>query len=418
MRQSQLFSKTLKTISAEETAPNAKFLARGGFVFKNSAGVYSYLPLGWRVIQKINAIIREEINAIGGIELFMPALVDRKYLEATDRFRLDVGFDVLAKNEKEAVFSLGWTHEEVLTAVVSKFISSYKDLPVALYQIQTKFRNEARAKSGLLRTREFLMKDLYSFHASEEDLFLYYEKVKQAYLSVFRRCGLDAFYTLAGGGDFTMQNTHEFQVVSEVGEDTIFYCGQCRYAENKEISQLQEGSMCPKCAGQMKQGSAIEVGNIFPLGTKYSSAFNLQFTDEKGVKKLVVMGSYGIGVSRLMATIVEIYHDENGVIWPAHVSPFDIHLVRIASSQDDGVTSRGDKVYDNLLAWGKEVLYDDRIAKLAGEKFADADLIGIPLRIVVSKKTLEKEAVEIKRRGGKTVEFVPIQELKTFLERS
>lgn len=417
MRQSQLFSKTFKTISAEETAPNAQLLTRGGFVFKNSAGVYSYLPLGWRVIKKISGIIREEMNAIGGIELCMPSLVDRKYLEATDRFRLDVGFDVFGKQEKDAAFSLGWTHEEVLTAIVSKYISSYKDLPIALYQIQTKFRNEARAKSGLLRGREFLMKDLYSFHTSEEDLFAYYERVRGAYFNVFRRCGLDAFYTLAGGGDFTMQHTHEFQVLSEVGEDIILYCPHCRYGENKEISQLKEGAACPKCTGQMKKGNAIEVGNIFPLGTKYSRAFNLGFTDETGSKKSVVMGSYGIGVSRLMATIVEVYHDDRGITWPDSVAPFDIHLLNISSSEEGGVMSSADKVYEDLLAWGKEVLYDDRIDKQAGEKFADADLIGISFRIVVSKKTLEKEAIEIKKRGEKAVELVPIQELKTFLEK-
>lgn len=387
-------------------------------MFKNSAGVYSYLPLGWRVIQKISGIIKEEMNNIGGIELFMPALVDRKYLEATDRFKLDVGFDVLAKHEKEAGFSLGWTHEEVLTAIVSKYISSYKDLPIALYQIQTKFRNEARAKSGLLRGREFLMKDLYSFHVSEEDLFVYYERVRGAYGNVFQRCGLDALYTLAGGGDFTMQHTHEFQVLSSVGEDTILHCAQCRHSENKEISQLKKGEKCPSCNGEVLEDNAIEVGNIFPLGTKYSQAFNLSFTDAAGSRKLVVMGSYGIGVSRLMATIVELCHDNRGIIWPSSVAPFDVHLVDVSSSGEEDVKSNADKAYENLLAWGTEVLYDDRTDKRAGEKFADADLIGIPVRIVVSKKTLEKEAVEIKKRDSEKIDIVPIKELKTFLENN
>lgn len=418
MRQSQLFSKTLKTISAEETAPNAQFLLRGGFVFKNSAGVYSYLPLGWRVIQKLNKIIRDEMNAIGAFEMLMPSLVDRKYLEATDRFRLDVGFDVFGKNDKEANFALGWTHEEVLAAIVSKYISSYKDLPIALYQIQAKFRNEARAKSGLLRGREFLMKDLYSFHASQEDLFAYYEKVKEAYFNVFRRCGLDALYTVAGGGYFTMENTHEFQVLSNVGEDTILYCMQCNYAENKEISHLKEGEKCPKCgAGKVARGNAIEVGNIFPLGTKYSKAFGLEFVEENGAKRLVVMGSYGIGVSRLMATIVEMNHDDRGIMWPAAVAPFDVHLLDFSQDKNSDVAKEANKIYDTLLAWGKEVLYDDRTAKTAGEKFADADLIGIPMRMIVSEKTLVKEAVEVKKRNSKTAEFVSTNNLKIFLER-
>src|SRR3989338_5769446 len=296
MRYSQLFSKTLKQAPSDEPSVNAQLLTRGGFVFKNSAGVYTFLPLGWRVINNISRIIREEMNAIGGVELFMPALVDRKYLEQTDRFKLDVGFDVLGKGDEKPTYALGWTHEEVLTAIVTKYINSYKDLPVSLYQIQTKFRNEARAKSGLLRGREFLMKDLYSFHASEKDLFEYYEKVKGAYFKVFERCGLDAFYTLAGGGDFTMSNTHEFQVLSDVGEDEIFYCKKCKLSENKEVSSLKEGYKCTSCGEEIFKGNAIEVGNIFPLGTKYSDAFNLKFSDETGSKKSVVMGSYGIGV--------------------------------------------------------------------------------------------------------------------------
>lgn len=327
MRQSQLFTKTLKAVSHEETAKNAQLLTRGGFMYKNSAGVYTYLPLGFRVIEKISNIIREEMAAIGGVELFMPTLVDRKYLEKTDRFKLPVGFDVLAKGEKRPSFSLGWTHEEVITEIVSKYVSSYKDLPLAVFQIQNKFRNEARAKSGLLRGIEFLMKDLYSFHTSEKDLFAYYDKVRKAYLKIFKRCGLDALYTVAAGGDFTVSNTHEFQVLSDVGEDTVLYCPKCKYAENVEISKLKEGGKCVKCSGKVVKSSAIEVGNIFPLGSKYADAFGFTFQDEKSGKKPVIMGSYGIGVSRLMAAIVEVYNDKDGIIWPREVSPFSVHLI-------------------------------------------------------------------------------------------
>ena len=404
MRQSQLVTKTLKEAPAEETAINAKLLGRGGFVYKNSAGVYSYLPLGWRVIGKINDIIRKEMNAIGGVEMFMPALIDRKYLEATDRFKLDVGFDVLGKNDKKAPYALGWTHEEVLTAIVSKYISSYKDLPTALYQIQTKFRNEARAKSGLLRGREFLMKDLYSFHVSEEDLFSYYEKVKEAYFKVFKRCGLDVHYTITGGGDFTIANTHEFQVLAEVGEDVIFYCKDCRYAENSEISKLKAGGKCAECGGEILKGSAIEVGNIFPLGTKYSEALGLSFADAKGDKKPVVMGSYGIGVSRLMATVVEIHHDEHGIMWPREVAPFAAQLIYIPSDAGK-VRKEADTLYGLLQKGGIDVLYDDRDDVTAGEKFADADLLGMPVRIVVSEKTLKQDSVEFKKRNAKNIEL-------------
>ncbi|MFY9457524.1 MAG: aminoacyl--tRNA ligase-related protein [Candidatus Spechtbacterales bacterium] len=404
MRQSQLFTKTLKNAPSEETATNAKLLTRGGFVYKNSAGVYSYLPLGWRVIGKISKIIREEMNAIGGVEIFMPALVDRKYLEATDRFKLDVGFDVLGKSDKKPPYALGWTHEEVLTAIASKYMSSYKDLPVALYQIQTKFRNETRAKSGLLRGREFLMKDLYSFHASEEDLFAYYEKVKEAYFNVFKRCNLSVLCTVAGGGDFTISNTHEFQVLADAGEDSIFYCAKCCYAENREISEFKKGGKCIKCDGQVLQGNAIEVGNIFPLGAKYSEAFGLKFTDEGGSKKLVVMGSYGIGVSRLMAAVVEIHNDERGIIWPRNVAPYEAHLVYVPS-RDPKIKNEADKLYDLLQKEGVEVLYDDRVDVSAGEKFTDADLLGMPLRIVLSERTLAEHCVEFKKRDEQNTEL-------------
>ncbi len=404
MRQSQLFTKTLKMAPSDETATNAKLLTRGGFVYKNSAGIYSYLPLGLRVIEKISKIIREEMDAIGGVEIFMPALVDRKYLEATDRFKLDVGFDVQGKRDKKPPYALGWTHEEVLTDIASKYISSYKDLPAALYQIQTKFRNETRAKSGLLRGREFLMKDLYSFHASEEDLFVYYEKVKEAYFNVFKRCNLKALCTVAGGGDFTISNTHEFQVLADVGEDSIFYCEKCCYAENSEISKLKGGGKCVKCDGEVLQGNAIEVGNIFPLGAKYSEAFDLKFTDEGGNKKLVVMGSYGIGVSRLMAAVVEIHNDERGIIWPRNIAPYDAHLVYVPS-RDPKIKNEADKLYDLLQKEGVEVLYDDRVEVTAGEKFIDADLLGMPLRILLSEKTQDQHSVEFKKRDEKNTEL-------------
>ena len=405
MRQSELFTKVSRAAPKDEVALNAELLTRGGFIYKNSAGVYSFLPLGWRVIQKIAGIIREEMNAIGGQELFMAALHDKRYLKATKRWDVGVVFKVVSggkdAGEKEPGFNISWTHEEIMAEIGTKYVSSYKDLPFAAYQIQTKFRNEPRAKSGLLRGREFLMKDLYSFHTSEEDLFKYYDRVAAAYQKIFARCGLKAYYTLAAGGDFTASNTHEFQVVADVGEDTIYLCEKCEYAENKEISKLTVGGKCPKCGTGIREEKAIEVGNIFPLGTKYSEAFNLQFADEQGRKKYVVMGSYGIGLGRVMATIVEVMSDKSGIVWPANVAPFRVHLLALNGAN-------GDAAYRALQDEKIEVLYDDRSLS-AGEKFAEADLVGIPWRLVVSPKLGTK--VEVKRRGENNAEIMDIKEV-------
>ncbi len=404
MRQSKLFSKTLKESPKDAESVNAKLLERGGFIYKNSAGIYSYLPLGYRVLQKIAGIVREEMNAIGGQEIIMPILIERKYYEKTGRDKVDIVFETKGSNHKTGEFIIGWSHEEVLTEIASKYISSYKDLPFAGYQIQTKARNEPRAKSGILRGREFLMKDLYSFHQNEKDLFVYYEKVKEAYHKIFARCGLTALYTVAAGGVFTSSNTNEFQVISPIGEDTIFVCRVCEYAENIEISKLKDGEQCPKCGGNISEKKSIEVGNIFPLGTKYSEAFNLKFTDENGEKRLVVMGSYGVGISRVMGTVVEIHHDEKGIIWPESIAPFSVHMISIGET----VQPEAEKIYEALQNKKVEVFYDDR-DKAAGEKFADADLLGIPMRVVISEKTVAERGVEIKKRGEEKTKIISIE---------
>jgi prolyl-tRNA synthetase len=402
MRLSQLFTRTTKENPKDETSVNAQLLERGGFVYKNSAGIYTFLPLGWRVIQKIANIIREEMNEIGGQEIFMPALVEKKYWDATGRWDVEIGFEARGKKDEKANFILGWSHEDILTAIVARYVSSYKDLPFSAYQIQTKFRNEPRAKSGLLRGREFMMKDMYSFHTSEEDLMEYYEKAKTAYHQIFHRCGLNAIYTLAAGGVFTANFTNEFQVVSDIGEDTIFVCTKCTYAENKEISKMQDGGECPKCGGSVKEEKSIEVGNIFPYGEKYSKAVDLKYVDENGGNKYVVTGAYGIGLGRLMGAAVEVYHDVNGIIWPEGIAPFKVHLVAL-----DGAQKEAEEVYEKLVHKnGVEVLFDDREGKTAGEKFADADLIGCPIRLVVSPKTLQKNSIEVKRRNEKEAKLV------------
>lgn len=426
MLQSELFSKTRREAPKDEESVNARLLTRGGFVYKNSAGVYSFLPLGWRVLKKIADIIREEMDAIGGQEMFMAALHDKRYLTATGRWNVGVVYKVLAGDEDQPSFNISWTHEEVIAEIAAKYVNSYHDLPFAVYQIQTKFRHEPRAKSGLLRGREFLMKDLYSFHASEDDLNGYYQKVAEAYHRIFKRCGLKAIYTLAAGGEFTASNTHEFQVPVEVGEDTIYVCEKCEYAENKEISKLKAGDECPtrlrqgfggqKCGGAILEKRAVEVGNIFPLGTKYSEAFDLRFVDERDEKKYVVMGSYGIGLGRTMGTIVEVFHDAKGIIWPQSVAPFRAHLISLETG-DSGQETRkfAEKVYNTLQKAGIEVLYDDREDVSAGKKFNDADLIGIPYRLVVSEKT--KDQVEVKKRGADKTDIFNVLNLIKILKK-
>jgi len=329
-------------------------------------------------------------------------------------------FQFKGRGDKE--FGLGWTHEEIVTPLVQKFVNSYKDLPVAVYQIQDKFRNEPRAKSGILRGREFSMKDLYSFHANEEDLLDYYEKSKQAYLNIFERCGLDALIVEASGGAFS-KYSHEFQVLTESGEDIIFHCGECGYAQNKEISEYKSGDNCPNCKGTMNEGKAIEVGNIFKLKTRFTEAFKFNFTDEDGKQKPVLMGCYGIGPSRVMGSVVEVHHDDNGMLWPKTIAPYHVHVVMLGS-KDESTSQRIEQVatslHDDLEKIGVEVLCDDRPESSAGEKFADADLIGVPLRIVVSEKTLAEDSVEWKERTSDEQHLTKldsiIEEVKTWLQ--
>jgi len=332
----------------------------------------------------------------------------RENWEQTGRWNgLDVLFKLKGSADKE--FALGATHEEVVAPLAKKLVFSYKDLPFGLFQIQTKFRDEPRAKSGLLRTREFLMKDLYSFHASQEDLDDYYEKMKEAYFKIFERCGLKekTYLTLASGGTFS-KYSHEFQTVAEGGEDTIHLCLNCKkLAINDEVMEKQ--IKCQACSGmEFEKVKAIEVGNIFKLGTKYSAPFDLKFKDKDGSEKTVIMGCYGVGPSRLMGTIVEVSHDKNGIIWPESVAPFKYHL--LALGEDAKIKKYADSVYEKLTDQGVEILYDDREMS-AGEKFAEADLIGIPYRLVVSEKTLEKDSVEIKRRNEKEAKLIKISEM-------
>lgn len=395
-------------------AKNAKLLIRGGFIHKEMAGVYSYLPLGLRVLKKINNIIRREMNAIGGQELFLTALQDKSVWEKTNRWDdsvVDNWFKTKLKNGSE--LGLGFTHEEPLTKLMKEHINSFRDLPVYVYQIQTKFRNEVRVKSGIMRGREFLMKDLYSFSRNEEEHNSFYEKAKEAYGKIFEFAGIGdmTYVTFASGGSFS-KYSHEFQTICEAGEDIIYISKNKKIAVNKEVYNDKTLKDLGLRKEELEEKKAIEVGNIFSLGTKFSDAFGLDYMDEKGEKHPVVMGSYGIGPGRLMGAIVEIFADGKGIVWPEAVAPFAAHLLMFRGSTSK---HEGEKIYNNLQKAGVEVLYDDREDATPGEKFADADLIGIPWRAVVSEKTVEQGKIEVKNRKTGEIKMVSEEELVKLL---
>lgn len=407
MRQSLLFTKTRKDAPKDEVSKNAQLLIRAGFIHKEIAGVYSYLPLGLRVINKIVEIIRKEMNSIGGQELILTALQDKKIWESSNRWEdsaVDIWFKTKLKNDTE--LGLGFTHEEPLTQLMTEYIRSFRDMPVSVYQFQTKFRNETRAKSGIMRGREFLMKDLYSFNIDEKEHNKFYEKAKQAYVNIFEKVGLGdkTYITFASGGSFS-KYSHEFQTVTDAGEDIIFVDEKNKIAINKEVLTDEVLKDLNLNKSDLIEKKSVEVGNIFSLGTRFSDAFGLKYLDEKGDKKPVIMGSYGIGPGRVMGTVAEILSDKDGLVWPKAIAPFDIHLISIGN-----VSEKSNSLYEELTNMGVDVLYDDRDIR-AGEKFADSDLIGIPIRLVVSEKTLQSDSVEMKDRATGKVDMIEIQKL-------
>ena len=415
MRQSKLFTKTRKETPTDEVSRNAELLIRGGFIHKEMAGVYSYLPLGLRVLKKIENIIREEMNAIGAIEMIMTALQKREVWEKVGRWNDDV-VDVWFKTKlKDGVeLGLGFTHDEQLVNLLTEYISSYNDLPLYVYQIQTKFRNELRAKSGIIRGREFVMKDLYSFNKTQEELNEFYEEVKKAYMKIYTRCGIGhrTYITFASGGTFS-QYSHEFQTLSEAGEDTIYVAENKGVAINEEVlsdEMLKELSLEKK---DLVLKKSVEVGNIFKQNTKYTDPFGLQYQDEGGQKKSIFMGGYGIGITRLMGTVVEILSDDKGIIWPEEIAPFQVHL--LALGDDEAVLEEANKIYEGLQKNYIEVLFDDRVGISAGEKFSDADLLGMPLRAVVSARSLKEGGVEIKKRAEEKGKIISEKELLKML---
>lgn len=407
MKYSEFFGKTSKTEPKDTVAINAKLLSRGGFIDQLMSGSYTLMPLGLRVVKKIEQIIREEMNSTDAQEVLMPLLHPKEIWNETGRW--DSAKEVMyqfEKNEKE--YALSFTHEEIVLDLIRKHATTYRDLPIKIYHFSTKFRNELRAKSGILRGREFLMKDLYSAHLTADDLDKYYWEVKDAYLRVFKRLGLRAKVVEAGGGVFTESHTHEFQVEAPSGEDTIYFCNKCDFAQNDEIATVKVGDKCPNCDGEILTSSFIEVGNIFRFGTVYSEKMNVSVTDDRGHKQFLHFGSYGIGLTRMMGVLAELFNDEKGLIWPENVAPYKVYLISI------GKDDEANHLYNELTEKGIEVLFDDRENKNPGEKFGDCDLIGIPYRVVLSGK-LEDGKVEVKKRTEGEVLIISKEELFQFL---
>ncbi len=397
MRLSKLFTKTVRNAPADESAKNAQLLIRAGYVHKEMAGVYSFLPLGLTVLNNIANVIREEMNQVGGQEILMPALQIKERYIATGRWDdkvVDDWFKTKLVNGTEV--GLGFSHEENLSPLVKNFATSYKDLPIAPYQIQTKFRNELRSKSGLMRGREFLMKDMYSYAISKEQHEAFYKEVQDAYGEIFKRLGIgeQTFLTSASGGSFS-KYSHEFQTLSEAGEDTIYLDRHKKIAINKEVFTDEVIADLGLKKQELEEVKAIEVGNIFSLGTKFSEPFGLKLPDKDGKQTNLIMGCYGIGVSRAMGTIAELMSDDKGLVWPNNIAPAKVYLARLDNISN--VISKADELYENLTKAGVAVLYDDRDAR-PGEKFADADLLGIPYRLVISEKTVKAGKYELKHR--------------------
>jgi len=404
MKLTQLFTKTLRNAPKDETSINAQLLVRAGFVSKLISGVYSYLPLGFRVLKKIEEIIRSQMLQIGGQEVLLPALHPKKNWLQTERWEImDDLYKLKDKSGRE--FALGPTHEEVIVPLMKGYVSSYRDLPLYVFQIQNKFRMELRAKSGLLRGREFLMKDFYSFHLDEEDLESFYNRMTQVYFEIFKEVGIGekTYLTLASGGTFS-KFSHEFQTLSENGEDIIYLCPRCKLGINKELISLQK--VCPQCGkSHFEIKKTVEVGNIFKLYDKFTKPFDFKVKNQKGEEILVLMGCYGIGLGRLMGAIVEVNHDKRGIIWPSKVAPYQIYLIGL-----EGAEKETEKVYQEFRKKGIEVLWDDR-EESAGNKFTDSDLVGLPIRLVISPKTLRDKKAEIKYRQNGKIEFISLKNI-------
>lgn len=416
MRQSDLFTKTRKETPADEVAKNAQLLIQAGYIHKEMAGVYAFLPLGLKVIENIKQIVREEMNKIDSQELIMTNLQNSGIWKTTDRWsdkNVDVWFKTNLQNDTE--LGLAWSHEEPILNMINNHVNSYKDLPTSVYQFQTKLRNELRAKSGIMRGREFVMKDMYSFHSDEEDMDQYYNRATEAYHKVYERLGLgnETFKTFAGGGSFT-KFSHEFQTICEAGEDTLYINEDKSVAVNEEVlDDAAEEIDIDK--DELNPVTSAEVGNIFKFGTEKSEKMDVNFVNQDNQKKPIYLASYGIGITRIMGVIAEKFSDDNGLIWPKNISPYDAHLISLVHEKEE--RNKTNKIYKKLKQSDLEILYDDRREAQAGEKFADSDLIGIPLRIIISDSNLEKGKAEIETRAKQETNYVDLENLVSYLNK-
>lgn len=397
MRLSNLFTKTRKEVPTDETSRNARLLIQAGYIHKEMAGVYVYLPLGFKVLENIKQIVREEMNSLGAHEFIMTAIQRKELWEKTDRWddnKVDIWFKSQLKNGTD--IGLAWSHEEPITDMMRNYIASYRDLPAYVHQFQIKLRNELRAKSGIMRGREFVMNDMYSYSVSDAAHQTFYDAATQAYLRVFERVGLgdDTFLTFASGGAFT-QFSHEFQTICDAGEDIVYLHRGKKLAINEEVMSNEVMLQLGVQREELEQVKTAEVGNIFSFGITKSEQLGLYFMDEAGNKKPVILGSYGIGITRLMGVIAEKFADDKGIIWPENIAPAKVYLAILDQSPE--VISAADELYDTLKKHGVEVLYDDKNIR-PGEKFSDADLLGIPYRVVVSEKTMKNNIYELKKR--------------------
>ncbi|MFA5778180.1 MAG: aminoacyl--tRNA ligase-related protein [Candidatus Paceibacterota bacterium] len=415
MRQSKLFTKTRKEAPADETSKNAELLIRGGYIHKEMAGVYSYLPLGLRVLKKIENIIREEMSKVGGIEMKTSILQDKEIWEKTNRWddnEVDIWFKTKLKNGADV--GLSWSNEENFANILKQYVSSYKDLPLYLYDFKDILRNEVRSKSGIMRGREFYWKALYSFSRNETEHNDFYERMKVAYRDIFKRAGIGhaTYLTFASGGAFS-KYSHEFQTLTSAGEDTIYVSEDNAMAVNKEVMEEEILASLGLEKNKLVEHRAIEVGNIFTLGTSKPEALGLSYVDKNGEKNHVFMGSYGVGLGRLMGTVVEVLSDDHGIVWPESIAPFAVHL--LALGDDEEVLKEANKIYENLEKAGVDVLFDDREGLSAGEKFSDADLLGMPWRAVVSVRSMKEKGIEIKKRTEEKGKIVSTEELLKIL---
>jgi prolyl-tRNA synthetase len=414
MRRSHLFTKTRRQAPADEVAHNAQLLIKAGYIHKEMAGVYAYLPLGLKVLENIKQIVREEMNSIASQELIMTNLQHRDIWETTGRWdseTVDIWFKTQLQNG--TALGLAWSHEEPITNMMKGYISSYRDLPISVYQFQTKLRNELRSKSGILRGREFVMKDMYTYARSAEELQKLYTQATDAYVRVFKRIGIGdiTYITAASGGAFT-KYSHEFQTITDAGEDIIYINRERKLAINEEVYTDKDLAELGLEKGHLEKVVAAEVGNIFNFGTEKSEQLGLYFTDENGEEKPVYLGSYGIGITRLMGVIAEHFADDKGLVWPKNIAPFEVYLARLGNSEE--LVKNADEIYSRLTSSGISVLYDDRDER-SGAMLNDADLIGMPYRLVVSDKTLSQDSVEIKERTGNNVKLIPIKEVTKVL---